>query len=204
MSQITNSEEFTEKELKENIIEKMEFIDDKVNEMNNMKHNNASASDEAPVDEVTDNTEEVALSKSEDPTSNIPDLIHQAVSEAIMSERASYMNRFNRDKYESEYRKTHNVIKTIIEKWCKEANIKSPITYNISNGSYGDLGINASMIIYTTEVNKMLGESGNLFEKYSAELNDYFTNFLDTEYTILVNPVSRFVNLNVFEGPDFD
>ena len=209
MSQITNSKEFTEKELKENSIAKMEFLDDKVNELNSMKHDTGSASYEAPVDEIADNTEEVALPKSEDPTSNIPDLIHQAVSEAIMTERASYMNRFNRDKYESEYRKTHNVIKSIIEKWCKEANIKSPITYNISNGSYGDLGTNASgtnasMIIYTTEVNKMLGESGNLFEKYSAELNDYFTNFLDTEYTILVNPVSRFINLNVFEGPDFD
>lgn len=203
MSQITNSEEFTEKELKENSIAKMEFLDDKINELNSMKHDTGSASYEASVDEIADNTEEVPLPNTSTPFNNIDEMVHQAVSEAIMTERASYMNRFNRDRYEREYKKTHNVIKSIIERWCKEANVHSPICYNINNGSYGD--INApTMIVYSVEVDKLLGEGNKIFDKYSAELNDYFTNYLDNSYIILVNPVSRFVNLNVHEGPDFD
>lgn len=206
MSQITNSEEFTEKELKENIIEKMEFIDGKVNELSSMKHENVSASDEDPVDEVSDtasnSTEEVPLPNTS-PFTNINEMMHQAVSEAIMTERASYMNRYNRDKYEREYKKTHNVIKDIIEKWCLDARVKSPICYNIDNGSHEE-GTAPTMIIYTTEVEKLLGYGNKLFDKYSSDLNEYFTNFLDNTYIILVNPISRFVNLNVYEGPDFD
>lgn len=64
----------------------------------------------------------------------------------------------------------------ILNEWCNEAEVKSPIGY------YNDL--DASIIIFTDSPGRLIGKAGMLVEKYKEQFNeefhrDYKINFIE-------------------------
>ena len=78
----------------------------------------------------------------------------------------------------------HNRNKTLIEKWCKDCGVTSPVGYDNNMGE----GI---MTIYTRQPGALIGKGGSKVDAFKADLEKEFNR----KYRVKFVEVEHFVNI---------